>query len=84
MKEQFGNTFDGVTALVTSLLPGYKKHLLSPGNILPALLCFGLQGQEDEEHNQKYQGGHLSGGESVCVHWASIDSRKDVLSIAEI
>lgn len=43
-KEKFGNTFDGVTILVTSLLLGYQKHLLSPGVILPALPYVGLEG----------------------------------------
>lgn len=44
LKEKFGNTFDGVTVLVTSLLLGCQKHLLSPGVILPALPYVGLEG----------------------------------------
>lgn len=43
LKEKFGNTFDGVAILVTSLLLGYQKHLLSLGVILPALPYVGLE-----------------------------------------
>lgn len=44
MKDKFGTTFDGITILVTSLLQGCQKHLLSLGVVLPALSYVGLEG----------------------------------------